>query len=492
MKISRIAFFPFLSLLIVACNHPIEIVGDGDVTSASGNRNCYLEDYKASKDNCTKNTVVGEYKETYSALPKEGWIFEGWDGCQIAVGDECSFDISGEAVIKAWGATAPSLTATFIKSTLPAKPVDSGIYGIDYASNSRLLIINEFTGVTKIVGRVGKRVTDIAFIGDQLFGITFSDLLAIDTSGGQGKTIGYTGYASLNALASYRGKLFAASTSGELIEIDTDTGEGKFIGYFGSGLHSAGDLVFDEAGNLYGTVAGGGSIFGSFSNTELATVNIATGQATVIGDTGFRDVWGLTITSHSFLGATGGGQLLRINEKTGAASLLYEDKTLVFSGLASGSSIGAVDNFVADKEGICTDMDGAYGCQCVDLMHSYIEEVLGVPRSDHNIRGNAYPIYAGLGASTTISSGTHSVRLEKIDYTPTGTPQKGDIIFWTHSDGVGHVGIFLSGDANNFQSLDQNWVDASVANGSAAARVNHINTGNYSVAGWLRPVLLAN
>jgi len=133
-------------------------------------------------------------------------------------------------------------------------------------------------------------------------------------------------------------------------------------------------------------------------------------------------------------------------------------------------------------------MDGAYGCQCVDLMHSFIQDVLGVPRSAHNIRGNAYPIYRDFPTTKIITNGTRRVRLDKITNTPSGIPRKGDIIFWRHSNGIGHVAIFLSGDANRFISLDQNWDNPS-DNGSVAHRISHRYTGSYSVSGWLTTLL---
>lgn len=113
MKISRIALAPVISLIVTACNHPIEIVGEGDVTSASGTRYCFLEDYKADKDNCTKNTVTGAYEETYYATPRDGWSFEKWEGCQSPASSACSFSVPAETVRKAWGTTAPPLKAVF-------------------------------------------------------------------------------------------------------------------------------------------------------------------------------------------------------------------------------------------------------------------------------------------------------------------------------------------------------------------------------------------
>ncbi|MBI2884213.1 MAG: pre-peptidase C-terminal domain-containing protein, partial [Candidatus Methylomirabilis oxyfera] len=165
--------------------------------------------------------------------------------------------------------------------------------------------------------------------------------------------------------------------------------------------------------------------------------------------------------------------------------------TLVSTFTSTNPFAAGTDAFVRAKTGLCTDMDGVYGCQCVDLMIAYIQDVLGVPRANHSIRGNAYPIYASITGSVTISYGTRMVRLDKIANTSTGVPQKGDIIFWGQAvgGGFGHVAIFLSGDANSFVSLDQNWVNFSLTSGSPATPVTH----NYTnVVGWLRPVLLSN
>ena len=372
------------------------------------------------------------------------------------------------------------------------------IYFADFSSNSTLSTLNFDTGQVTNIGPTGYQLTDIAFLGDELYGVSFTDLIKINLETGVGTLVGNIGSSGVNALEGDADILYAGTTAGEFLTINPITGYGTPIGYFGSGASSSGDFVFD--GNMeliFASLIVPGSL-----TDELALIHPENGLTSFVGETGFSQVYGLAFFRNQLLGLTSNGELIIIDTSTGVGTLVNNTQAFSAGGAAavrnkvtstnSFPSSVAVDNFVADKEGVCTDMDGVYGCQCVDLMHSYIEEVLVVPRSDHNIRGNAYPIYAGLGASTTISSGTRRVRLDKIDNTPAGIPQKGDIIFWTHSDGIGHVGIFLSGDVNSFQSLDQNWVDASATNGSAAARVNHTYTGSYSVAGWLRPVLLAN
>lgn len=118
---------------IYACSHPIEIVGEGDVLSATGTRNCYLEDYQASKENCTKNTVIGAYSETYFAEPRSGWDFARWvNYCTDATSNECAFAIPADAVQKNWGATVPALVAVFklapaITPPFPESDIDGNV-----------------------------------------------------------------------------------------------------------------------------------------------------------------------------------------------------------------------------------------------------------------------------------------------------------------------------------------------------------------------------
>jgi hypothetical protein len=67
-----------LSLGISACRHPIEIVGEGDVISVTGTRDCLLEDLQARLANCVNNDVCKSYQKTYYAVPRKGWQFGGW------------------------------------------------------------------------------------------------------------------------------------------------------------------------------------------------------------------------------------------------------------------------------------------------------------------------------------------------------------------------------------------------------------------------------
>lgn len=105
--------------------------------------------------------------------------------------------------------------------------------------------------------------------------------------------------------------------------------------------------------------------------------------------------------------------------------------------------------------------------QCVDLANQYIVEVLGLPAI---IGTNAQDFPSKKGNNFTW-----------IPNTPDGLPNKGDLMIFKSSDGVGHISIFIEGNLSLFKSFDQNY-----PTGSACSVVQH----NYrNVLGWLRPLL---
>ncbi len=102
-------------LLLGACRHPLTILGEGDITSASGDRDCLLEQYQAADPACTDNSVRDDYVETYFAVPRPGWHFAAWGnycpGVQPA--DQCRFEIDGESAAQWDLDSAPPLQAYF-------------------------------------------------------------------------------------------------------------------------------------------------------------------------------------------------------------------------------------------------------------------------------------------------------------------------------------------------------------------------------------------
>lgn len=116
MKTTGMLFICIALLMVQACRHPIEIEGEGDVLSATGNRNCYLEDFQAGLDNCSKNEVIGAYQETYYAAARPGWFFDHWvTYCPNAAPPnyDCAFTVPEATVTQYSGQTMPPLRAVF-------------------------------------------------------------------------------------------------------------------------------------------------------------------------------------------------------------------------------------------------------------------------------------------------------------------------------------------------------------------------------------------
>ena len=130
------------------------------------------------------------------------------------------------------------------------------------------------------------------------------------------------------------------------------------------------------------------------------------------------------------------------------------------------------DAFIAKWTGKPVDFDGVYPSQCMDLMHQYVYDVLGLTDRKLLAHPAAYQVYTEF---------TETQYFDKIANTPTGIPQKGDIVLFnkTPSNPYGHVCVFVEGDANKFKSFDANYPTGSLP---------HVQDHTYGYClGWLRP-----
>lgn len=136
-----------------------------------------------------------------------------------------------------------------------------------------------------------------------------------------------------------------------------------------------------------------------------------------------------------------------------------------------------LDQFISETTNKGIDFDGYYGYQCMDLMHQYVYNCLGLTDKTILAAPRARDVFEKFD---TISGKEY---FDKIVNTPSAVPQKGDIVFWGSAVGdAGHVAVALGGNTNTFDSYDQNW-----PTGSLPHKQNH----NYGgVLGWLRPKAL--
>jgi hypothetical protein len=111
-------------------------------------------------------------------------------------------------------------------------------------------------------------------------------------------------------------KLVGTTLDGSVWEINPMTGASTQFGAYGGDLTSSGDLV---------SVAGFGTVatvkHGTTGNDFLARVDPTTGVATVIGDTGFQNIWGVGFWKGRVYGFTDGMQFVLIDPNTGVATL---------------------------------------------------------------------------------------------------------------------------------------------------------------------------
>lgn len=131
------------------------------------------------------------------------------------------------------------------------------------------------------------------------------------------------------------------------------------------------------------------------------------------------------------------------------------------------------DKFLADNNNTFVErVDSTNRNQCFDLA-IYWCEYLGLPKNIFSGLLNAYQIYTNPTAIT-------KENFTLIPNTPTGIPQKGDIVVWSNKYGpAGHVGIATgTGDTKTFDCFEQN--DPTGSN-------SHIKKYTYTaVLGWLR------
>ena len=130
-----------------------------------------------------------------------------------------------------------------------------------------------------------------------------------------------------------------------------------------------------------------------------------------------------------------------------------------------------LNEFIIKWQGKEIDFDGWYGTQCLDLMHQYVVNVLGL------VDGRILAAPAAKDVYNNYENIFGHELFERIANTLTGVPQEGDIVFFS-SGTYGHVCIFIEGDANKFRSFDANW---------PVGTLPHIQEHTYGYClGWLR------
>jgi hypothetical protein len=250
----------------------------------------------------------------------------GAGGCgPVAGGDDTGGDgghdaAAADGALDAW---------SWPDGSTPDAPV--GFMGAVYAhSSTQLFKIDPDTLDVTLVAAFdwpsgSDEMTDIALDKDaNMVGISFDTVYAVNK-----ETAACTRLASLDR--SFNGLSFVpadevgtgvetlvgAAQDGSVYRIDKTTGASSRIGNYGGGMSSSGDIVSVTG---FGTVA---TVKRGLGLTDwLVRLDANTGVATVIGDTGVTDIWGLGFWKNKVYGFTDANEFVLIDIHTGAAEMV--------------------------------------------------------------------------------------------------------------------------------------------------------------------------
>lgn len=278
--------------------------------------------------------VVGR-AECIPDLVRSGLIDEEPNAAAIGAIIRCFGDVAGGAAGAFLGLVAAAPGALFAQfegllrtiigtdeltfSVTPAGSTYVSTYG-------GVSVVDPTTGEATEMSSVNVSLTDIAFVGDQLYGISFTTLYKLDPASGKTEPIAELEAGGANSLISDGKILYAATLHGDLLTIDPAKGVTKSTS-MGSEVTSSGDLVITEGTSALMTATGD-------DGDVLMSVDLASGQARVIGPLGVSQVYGLGIVDGELLAITEGGDILTVDAETGTSRPTGQTVDARVSGLA--------------------------------------------------------------------------------------------------------------------------------------------------------------
>jgi len=131
--------------------------------------------------------------------------------------------------------------------------------------------------------------------------------------------------------------LLGSTQDGQLFRIDPVSGAATRLGAFGNELRSSGDLVFIYGVGLLATVTRT-----DWTTDRLAHVDVGTGAATIIGDTGYDNLFGIGFWGGRVFGFAEGGAFVTIDAGTGAATVV-EETSVTWWGAAVTTTAPIID-----------------------------------------------------------------------------------------------------------------------------------------------------
>jgi hypothetical protein len=122
------------------------------------------------------------------------------------------------------------------------------------------------------------------------------------------------------------GTLYGGAGS-NVYTIDPKSGKATLLAPYPSGYGSSGDVAV-LGGLLYGTVSG------SLANDSVVSIDLSTLETSVVGNTGYSCIFGLSAYEGQLYGFTCNGQILLIDATTAKSTLLASDGASYYGGAA--------------------------------------------------------------------------------------------------------------------------------------------------------------
>lgn len=209
--------------------------------------------------------------------------------------------------------------------------------------NSQLYTLDIQTGQAYLVGTIAYNVYDLAFAGSQLYGLKQSNnntqLIEIDRATGKARSIGDIGFEVVGLAYNYQRQTLYATAAKQLIILNLKTGKGTLI-TVSKDQRVCGEIAFDDSGKAYITP------IGKNRQKQLASCDLNSGKARVIGNTGFADLASMEFIDNILYGVTGNffnlgkdGRLLRIDTQTGKGTVITQTTP---ASRWAGITVGAV------------------------------------------------------------------------------------------------------------------------------------------------------
>lgn len=145
---------------------------------------------------------------------------------------------------------------------------------------------------------------------------TTADCTLLSTLPGSHGFVGLT-YVPAGVLDPGNEVLVGGATDGTYWRIDTSSGAATMLGTFRGGWLLSGDLVSIAGAATYVTVRQS-----STATDSLATLDLATGNLTIIGDTGFHSLYGIGYWRSTLFGFSHSGQFITIDVHTGVGHMV--------------------------------------------------------------------------------------------------------------------------------------------------------------------------